>query len=698
MNSLVSIIIPIYNVSEYMDASIRSACDQDYQNLEIILVDDGSTDDSGNKCDIWSKRDSRIRVIHKKNGGLSSARNAGLDVAKGIYIYFLDGDDTIETNLVSTVVRLMDYGEDIIFFQYYVAEPDGKKTPSIRDSGRYVLDTDEKRAYFLTNYILSGRLSWEAWSKLYRRDLIEKYKLRFADNNIIFAEDLYFCLCYCVHAVRVLCIDEFLYNYIQRADSIMAEQTTKLNVGRMNELAKYFLRFLNQSGDCNAIIKRFPVIYFMIIDNVLTRARNTLTISSFEFRKMIYSDVQDIPFMKMWIEKFLKMSKELYSIYPGSYAALKISFIKFLYNGNYLMFRLKNQVAIHFTDYYNNKSPWNKSMKSVIQKFSKNQKCIYYIGSEEFGNLGDGQIAEAIKKFCDYYFKDYHFIELTISEFPRVKVYLKKYIKKQDLIFLTGGGNLGDAYPIAENVRQDIINTWEKNIKVIFPQTIDFVETNKTSEYFKNTQKIYSEEKNVILFIREKNSYYFAQKYFHCAMYLVPDIVLFCNEQKKVQRDRVVLFCLRNDKEKRMDALTKEKIEQEIIKTGYLIKKTDLQLQWHILKTERKEKIEEKLEEMRCAALVITDRLHGMVFSAITGTPCIAFNNYNYKVKGTYDWISYLPYIKFAENAEEAIEVLPELLNLKDTRYNNLPLLKYYDQLAQVVKENVCIDSIERAK
>ena len=149
-----------------------------------------------------------------------------------------------------------------------------------------------------------------------------------------------------------------------------------------------------------------------------------------------------------------------------------------------------------------------------------------------------------------------------------MKVYLKKYIKKQDLIFLTGGGNLGDAYPIAENVRQDIINTWEKNIKVIFFYSIDFVETNKTSEYFKNTQKIYSEEKNVILFIREKNSYYFAQKYFHCAMYLVPDIVLFCNEQKKVQRDRVVLFCLRNDKEKRMDALTKEKIEQEIIKSG----------------------------------------------------------------------------------------------------------------------------------
>ena len=83
MKALVSIIIPIYNVSKYMDECIRSECDQDYENLEIILVDDGSTDDSGEKCDIWTKQDSRIQVVHKRNGGLSSARNAGLDIAKG---------------------------------------------------------------------------------------------------------------------------------------------------------------------------------------------------------------------------------------------------------------------------------------------------------------------------------------------------------------------------------------------------------------------------------------------------------------------------------------------------------------------------------------------------------------------------------------------------------------------------------------
>ena len=98
--NLVSIIIPIYNVSKYLDRCIESVCDQTYKNLEIILVDDGSTDNCPKKCDNWAKKDKRIIVIHKINGGLSDARNAGLDVATGKYVYFLDGDDSIETNLI----------------------------------------------------------------------------------------------------------------------------------------------------------------------------------------------------------------------------------------------------------------------------------------------------------------------------------------------------------------------------------------------------------------------------------------------------------------------------------------------------------------------------------------------------------------------------------------------------------------------
>ena len=100
------------------------------------------------------------------------------------------------------------------------------------------------------------------------------------------------------------------------------------------------------------------------------------------------------------------------------------------------------------------------------------------------------------------------------------------------------------------------------------------------------------------------------------------------------------------------------------------------------------EEIKEKMDDMRKSSLVITDRLHGMIFAVITGTPCIVFSNYNHKVKGTYEWISYLPYAKYVENGEEAIAWIPKLIKMQDCKYDNTPLLPYYDQLAQVVKEN----------
>ena len=115
---MVSVIIPIYNVEDYLEECIRSVCDQSYTNLEIILVDYGSPDGSPAICDAWAKKDSRIRVIHKKNGGLSDARNAGLDVAEGEYIYFVDGDDYIKPDLIETALGHFKENTDMVVFRY----------------------------------------------------------------------------------------------------------------------------------------------------------------------------------------------------------------------------------------------------------------------------------------------------------------------------------------------------------------------------------------------------------------------------------------------------------------------------------------------------------------------------------------------------------------------------------------------------
>ena len=95
MKKKLSIVVPVYNVSQYLDRCVLSLTNQEYDNCEIILVDDGSTDDSGKKCNEWEKKDGRIRVIHKINGGLADARNAGIEIATGDYIAFVDGDDAV---------------------------------------------------------------------------------------------------------------------------------------------------------------------------------------------------------------------------------------------------------------------------------------------------------------------------------------------------------------------------------------------------------------------------------------------------------------------------------------------------------------------------------------------------------------------------------------------------------------------------
>ncbi|WP_155828110.1 glycosyltransferase family 2 protein [Butyrivibrio sp. VCB2006] len=103
MSDLISVVVPSYNVEDYIDKCIDSICHQDYENIEIILVDDGATDGTGEKCDEWAQRDARVRVIHQENQGLSGARNSGIRVAKGQYISFIDSDDMIATDYVSTL-------------------------------------------------------------------------------------------------------------------------------------------------------------------------------------------------------------------------------------------------------------------------------------------------------------------------------------------------------------------------------------------------------------------------------------------------------------------------------------------------------------------------------------------------------------------------------------------------------------------
>ncbi len=208
----VSVIIPIYKVEQYLDQCIDSVIHQEYRHLEIILVDDGSPDGCPQMCDDWALKDSRIKVIHKKNGGLSDARNAGLDICTGDYISFIDSDDWIKSDMYKVMVNAIEKeGADICACNIISCYPDKE---IIWGGKKYTVGTSEEILKLLYSDTAFPVCSW---NKLYRRQLWEEF--RFPKGKI--CEDAFTTYRLIDKAKRIVHIIEALYYYRIRSDSIM---------------------------------------------------------------------------------------------------------------------------------------------------------------------------------------------------------------------------------------------------------------------------------------------------------------------------------------------------------------------------------------------------------------------------------------------------------------------------------------------
>ena len=212
-NSLISIIVPVYKVEPYLRKCVESIINQTYTNLEIILVDDGSPDNCGTICDEYALKDSRIKVIHKENGGLSDARNAGLDIATGDYIGFVDSDDWIEPQMYGKLLDLLlNYGADMALGGVAddVVTGGEVKTVKVSDYGNTPRSEDKlsaMRCYFFG--------SWAAWDKLYRRELFDGIRFPMGEIN----EDEAIVLHLLDRCEKVCYTNEICYHYIKRANS-----------------------------------------------------------------------------------------------------------------------------------------------------------------------------------------------------------------------------------------------------------------------------------------------------------------------------------------------------------------------------------------------------------------------------------------------------------------------------------------------
>ena len=234
MNKKVSMILPIYNVEDYLEKCVESVRNQTYKNLQIILVDDGAKDSCPQICDRLAQEDSRIKVIHKENGGLSSARNAGYKAADGDYLMYIDSDDVIKPDIVEKcIVRARQENADMVIFGYEKVDEIGHVLETCT-WGDKVLNHNE-----MIEYLYEGitQMSFGyAWNKLYKKSVLDESGV-LADSEIIDREDLVYNMELLPYLRKVVYLDYAGYEYLQRNSSLLHNS----NLARLKGI-EYFVR------------------------------------------------------------------------------------------------------------------------------------------------------------------------------------------------------------------------------------------------------------------------------------------------------------------------------------------------------------------------------------------------------------------------------------------------------------------------
>lgn len=262
---LVSIIVPVYNVENYLRKCLDSIINQTYQNIEIILVDDGSKDSSGKICDKYAKKDSRIKVIHKGNGGVSSARNNGLSIAKGEWLLFVDADDFLPEDAIGFYVKVVETEDvDMVLGSYVECDEEGS-----------IIKFDQKQFEQQMSILECLRLFYKSdttlfqgyiWNRLMRRSIILANNLKF-NESVYFKEDGLFAVQYMVNCSRPCFYSSVVvYHYYIHSNSSMREYNSNFSQKYLTNLDARILclKSIEQKYEDKDIINKakYSILHF----------------------------------------------------------------------------------------------------------------------------------------------------------------------------------------------------------------------------------------------------------------------------------------------------------------------------------------------------------------------------------------------------------------------------------------------------
>lgn len=266
---LISIIIPVYNKEEYLNDCIKSVVYQDYHDIEIIIINDGSQDNSASIIKKWVEKDTRIQYISQENKGVSFTRNRGISMAKGEYIYLLDADDFLEKNAISKLVYYAESTKaDIIIGNFY--EKNGEKVikkPRFKNR-LFNIEELESTETMLEMFIVNGRHMAKAGNKLYKLNFIKKYQISF-EENVIAEDRLFNLICY-VNRPIIQIVNEYTYIY----NTLDNSRSRTLNSKYYDEsiaLVDYFYDYLKKNSRFEQYIELFQLTVLYDVQKIINQ-------------------------------------------------------------------------------------------------------------------------------------------------------------------------------------------------------------------------------------------------------------------------------------------------------------------------------------------------------------------------------------------------------------------------------------------
>ncbi len=326
--------------------------------------------------------------------------------------------------------------------------------------------------------------------------------------------------------------------------------------------------------------------------------------------------------------------------------------------------------------------------RQIVKKWFKKNR-IFLFDTADHDNLGDHAIALAEIEFIKRELPDYAIIEVPGGNILRHTVLYKIFTRDTDIITIAGGGFLGSLWPFEEKIVQNILSIYKHNKIIIFPQTF-FVEEN--DENFIKNHPGYIQHKNLFICLRDKDSCKRLEQFVPTLknrIFYMPDMVCglsFSTNTNSVREKAGI--CFREDKECVIKNIDKEVLREYLSQKNIETVEISTIESRMILPKERTQIVKQKLLEFSTKKLIITDRLHAMLFSAITSTPCIALDNKSGKVKGVYQWLSDQKYIYFANDIEDVKQYICQLSLEATYKYDGEFVKKYWKKLASVIRNS----------